>query len=259
MSFKIYHQINPATLILLEDQDLVAYACGSNIRIHRLSTCELLKILNEGNSPIVSLFRRKDTLFALDSKGKILNIDLRSFLKVSETDLEVEVQLVKVSKNFEHLVIKPSNIDQLYIYNLAMLLEGTVQYETIDLPAAAVDSTGECFVEISADARFVFYAVDKVIQAFSTNDGSSIQKIKHNFPITSLAAQNNNEFIVVGDETGKITFYYIKLDAKKQGKVVSSTSHWHAHRVTALAIFENNTQLISGGEEVQNISFLGIT
>jgi len=248
MSFKIHHQVNPETLILLEDQDLIAFACGSNIRIHRLSTCELLRILNESNNPIVLLFKQKDTLFALDNRGKLVNIDLGSFQKIGEADLEVEVQIARVSKNFEHLFIKPATVDQLYIYNLSVVLEGTIQYETIDLPAAT-EPTSEAFVEVSPDGRFVFYAVEKLIQAFSVNDASIVHKIKHNFPITCLTAQNNNEFIVVGDMTGKITYYYTKLDSKKQGKVVSSTAHWHAHSVTSLSLFENNTQLISGGEE----------
>ena len=169
----------------------------------------MLRILNEGTQFIVSLFRRKDTLFALDNKSKLISIDLKSFQKLGEADLEVDVQIAKVSKNLEHLFIKPSNLDQLYIYNLSVVLEGTIQYETVDLPSAT-EPTDEAFLEVSADGRFVYYAVDKVVQAFSVNDASVVQKIKHSFPITCLAAQNNNEFIVVGDLTGKITFLLYK-------------------------------------------------
>lgn len=65
--------------------------------------------------------------------------------------------------------------------------------------------------------------------------------------ITCLAFHPTEGCIATGDERGRITLWY--CFGKNVDRPVTTTMHWHAHQVAALAFTSDGTYLLSGGEE----------
>ncbi|KAG0315602.1 hypothetical protein BGZ99_007355 [Dissophora globulifera] len=65
--------------------------------------------------------------------------------------------------------------------------------------------------------------------------------------ITSLAFHPTEGCIATGDERGRITLWY--CFGKNVDRPVTTTMHWHAHKVAALDFTADGNYLLSGGEE----------
>ncbi|KAF8951132.1 hypothetical protein BGZ52_000113, partial [Haplosporangium bisporale] len=65
--------------------------------------------------------------------------------------------------------------------------------------------------------------------------------------ISSLAFHPTEGCIATGDEIGRITLWY--CFGKNVDRPVTTTLHWHAHKVAALNFTTDGTYLLSGGEE----------
>ncbi|KAF9916156.1 hypothetical protein BX616_004488 [Lobosporangium transversale] len=65
--------------------------------------------------------------------------------------------------------------------------------------------------------------------------------------ITCLAFHPTEGCIATGDERGRITLWY--CFGKNIDRPVTTTMHWHAHQVAALAFTSDGNYLLSGGEE----------
>lgn len=73
--------------------------------------------------------------------------------------------------------------------------------------------------------------------------------------LTCLACHPTEEYFATGDEKGNIRLWYClheniaapKADVEKRAP--TTTLHWHAHAVSALAFTPNGAYLLSGGEE----------
>ncbi|KAF9086715.1 hypothetical protein BGX23_008634 [Mortierella sp. AD031] len=65
--------------------------------------------------------------------------------------------------------------------------------------------------------------------------------------ITALAFHPTEGCIATGDERGRITLWY--CFGKNVDRPVTTTLHWHAHKVAALTFTSDGTYLLSGGEE----------
>ncbi|KAF9136120.1 hypothetical protein BGW39_006916 [Mortierella sp. 14UC] len=65
--------------------------------------------------------------------------------------------------------------------------------------------------------------------------------------ITALAFHPTEGCIATGDERGRITLWY--CFGKNVDRPVTTSMHWHAHKVADLAFTSDGTYLLSGGEE----------
>ncbi|KAF9936435.1 hypothetical protein BGZ67_002382 [Mortierella alpina] len=65
--------------------------------------------------------------------------------------------------------------------------------------------------------------------------------------ITCLAFHPTEGCIATGDERGRITLWY--CFGKNVDRPVTTTLHWHAHKVAAITFTADGTYLLSGGEE----------
>lgn len=65
--------------------------------------------------------------------------------------------------------------------------------------------------------------------------------------ITCLAFHPTEGCIATGDERGRITLWY--CFGKNVDRPVTTTMHWHAHKVAAMRFTSDGTYLLSGGEE----------
>jgi NET1-associated nuclear protein 1 (U3 small nucleolar RNA-associated protein 17) len=70
--------------------------------------------------------------------------------------------------------------------------------------------------------------------------------------ITTMALHPSEHCIATGDVNGKIVLWYFmeKTHEHDNGaKPISTTLHWHAHKVLALEFTADGSYLLSGGEE----------
>ncbi|KAF9417570.1 hypothetical protein BGZ94_009944 [Podila epigama] len=65
--------------------------------------------------------------------------------------------------------------------------------------------------------------------------------------ISTVAFHPTEGCIATGDDVGRITLWY--CFGKNVDRPVTSTMHWHAHKVTALCFNADGSYLLSGGEE----------
>ncbi|KAF9953677.1 hypothetical protein BGZ65_004522, partial [Modicella reniformis] len=65
--------------------------------------------------------------------------------------------------------------------------------------------------------------------------------------ITCLAFHPTEGCIATGDERGRITLWY--CFGKNVDRPVTTTMHWHAHKVAAMCFTSDGNYLLSGGEE----------
>ncbi|KAF9351527.1 WD repeat-containing protein 75 [Mortierella sp. NVP85] len=79
------------------------------------------------------------------------------------------------------------------------------------------------------------------------NDESRFQCYITPERITSLAFHPTEGCIATGDERGRITLWY--CFGKNVERPVTTTMHWHAHKVAAMSFTSDGTYLLSGGEE----------
>ncbi|OAQ26127.1 WD40 repeat-like protein [Linnemannia elongata AG-77] len=83
--------------------------------------------------------------------------------------------------------------------------------------------------------------------AVSENDESRFRTYLTSNRIAALAFHPTEGCIATGDERGRITLWY--CFGKNVDRPVTTSMHWHAHKVASLAFTSDGNYLLSGGEE----------
>lgn len=103
---------------------------------------------------------------------------------------------------------------------------------------------------VSPSGRFVAVASGKKLIVWS--DGTTLRKFEHDQEITTVDFHPTASYLAYGDNLGRISLlYYMTGGAGADGHhtPLTSTLHWHSHRVAALKFTADGEQLLSGGEE----------
>jgi NET1-associated nuclear protein 1 (U3 small nucleolar RNA-associated protein 17) len=108
----------------------------------------------------------------------------------------------------------------------------------------------------SSGAWIVAVAGHKAYVAATADLKAGFTKFVSPETLTCLAFHPVDEYFATGDDTGAIRLWYC-LDAEMttqtaagvEKRAPTSTLHWHAHAVSALAFTPNGAYLLSGGEE----------
>ncbi|KAF9923543.1 WD repeat-containing protein 75 [Linnemannia zychae] len=79
------------------------------------------------------------------------------------------------------------------------------------------------------------------------NDVSRFRTYLTRYKTTALAFHPTEGCIAVGDANGRITLWY--CFGKNVDRPITTSMHWHSHRVAAMAFTSDGTYLLSGGEE----------
>ncbi|KAG0334775.1 hypothetical protein BG004_000275 [Podila humilis] len=114
----------------------------------------------------------------------------------------------------------------------------------------AISSDGEYVVMA---ARYKLHVVN-IAPASGIQQGGVTTRDKSRFKtyitpekISCLAFHPTEGCIATGDEVGRITLWY--CFGQNADKPITTTLHWHAHKVAALNFTNDGTYLLSGGEE----------
>jgi NET1-associated nuclear protein 1 (U3 small nucleolar RNA-associated protein 17) len=95
----------------------------------------------------------------------------------------------------------------------------------------------------------------KVYVASTTDLKAGFVKFVSPEALTCLACHPTEEYVATGDEKGNIRLWYCLHEntatpkANVEKRALTTTLHWHAHAVSALAFTPNGAYLLSGGEE----------
>ncbi|CAG8725295.1 1481_t:CDS:10, partial [Acaulospora morrowiae] len=112
------------------------------------------------------------------------------------------------------------------------------------------DCTG---LDASADGEFLVITFIRTIRVIKLNliqdpNRSKWPKYEHSKRITCVAVHPEKSCISIGDDMGKITYWYCLNEKQIQDPVIS-TVHWHSHKVNHIAFTNDGSHLLSGGEE----------
>jgi len=72
-----------------------------------------------------------------------------------------------------------------------------------------------------------------------------------------MAIHPKQQFVVTGDAVGELIYWYVFARDQSTGKchleeqAMTTSSHWHAQRVGAVAFDSEGAHLYSGGKEVR--------
>lgn len=137
----------------------------------------------------------------------------------------------------------------------------TALFKSRQCSGLAVSSPGDFVVAVAARTLFVWNVAS-----------ARLAKLQHVRALTTVAVHPTEHFLATGDVDGQITLWYRHQQlfgtgaaasvaspstparprpsaVGARGPVVTSSLHWHAHGVRALAFSTDGAYLLSGGEE----------
>ncbi|KAG0242251.1 hypothetical protein BGX31_000413 [Mortierella sp. GBA43] len=113
----------------------------------------------------------------------------------------------------------------------------------------AISSDGEYLVLAGRYKLHVIHIAsgNGIQEGVNENDESRFRCYITPERISCLAFHPTEGCIATGDERGRITLWY--CFGKNVDRPVTTTMHWHAHKVSAMTFTSDGTYLLSGGEE----------
>ena len=209
MGKKIFANFNPNFIVFLQNQQRIAVVCGNNIHVYNYETGDLIQILNSHSAEIklLSIYEQKSIL-SLDSQGQLYIWDIDNFSVQIQKDLQRKVAKACLSKNIEYLYLASSPSNNIIKFEMAtMELENPV-FEEIPFKGKKAKAGSKFGLSITDNGKFLVDFNGKTITIYDSDTRMMVNKFQHICEIVSLELQNTNEYIIIGDVVGKITFYY---------------------------------------------------
>ncbi|KAJ1555423.1 WD repeat-containing protein 75 [Nowakowskiella sp. JEL0078] len=250
-------QFAKCPVVFTKDSRYFFCAVATHIKVYSVATGQTVKTLSSqgktAHSDAITTIQLNPTnhlqLYSGSLDGTIRLWDINDGILLKKWNLKYPITHVKIdlsSPNYAFVGYKPisklqpekSSHRTIKRYNLeASTFEGNM----LELQ----DCTG---LELSKDGNFVIVSGLNKLAVLDRSQYPQIWKLNtFDSAITSIVIHPNDHYVAIGDKVGKITLWYGL--GQKSEKFVSSTMHWHAHRVNHLAFTNDGVYLLSGGEE----------
>lgn len=250
LNFQAFELVSDALLITVS---------GTVINLHEISTKTLIKSYEYHDFPVKSLAIFEDSsrnreLFSVDASGLIKCVALSTDVAIFAFHLRENVISALFCKKLKKLVYKPAlSRDSLKLFDF---FSKEIQSFRGDFPEKTTTfSEEEEFqgLALGSDESLLVEFQGKSLTIYGiSSEISKKNAISHENLVTCVALRRDNSCLAVGDCLGKICLYW---EPAKAGKSHASKFHWHCRPVLCLKFNEFSDILLSGGSEVNSLSF----
>ncbi|KAF9187055.1 WD repeat-containing protein 75 [Haplosporangium sp. Z 767] len=269
-------------MVYTSDSNYIFSCNGKSIRILSIETGQVVRILS--SSVEDGGHSEKVTTVILNPKNplQLYSASLDGTIKLWDFNDAVLLKTYEVGVPITHMVVHESLSNHVYLITTKKSTKKYDQYQarksgglrvkenSVLLRFSLASSQRKlvrllktrvcCGLAISSDGEYLVVAgryklhVIHIAAGNGIEEGGVTEKDEARFrcyltpeKITCLAFHPTEGCIATGSETGRITLWY--CFGKNVDRPVTTTMHWHAHQVTAIAFSADGTYLLSGGEE----------
>ncbi|KAI9204433.1 WD40-repeat-containing domain protein [Polychytrium aggregatum] len=235
--------------VFTKDSGYLFCATESTIKIFSVATGHAVRSIVGHTDTVTATFLNPENhlqLYSGSLDGTIRLWDFNDAILLKSWNIGEPIQHMCVSKaepSFLFVAIQNpgQNSSSVLKFNVA---QKTVKWEVImtlkgTIFRIEVDPSGEYLVAGSTSQRFKVLHLPTKTQEIYSLDGVEL---------STFAIHPTEPAVAVGDSDGQITLWYC-LRTPFVAAPVTTTLHWHAHRVNGISFTADGAYMLSGGEE----------
>eukprot|EP01083_Nonionella_stella_P017105 47799_1 len=248
----IGHPISEFPTVFSDDGKLLFCCAANDIRIYSVKNGELIGVLRGHTDKVLGLVLNPQNHLQLISAGldntvRVWSLDNCSLLH-THSEFEGNSSITHMARR---TLSEKRTVRVVLCMTSSVGKSGQRKIISLDVRSGTTEDLFEVKfcddLEISPNGKQIVVASKRRIYVY-TRASSDLTYHAMAVNVTCVAFHPVKPYVAAGDSGGRITMWYPET-SQSGGRTVTSTLHWHAHGVMALAFSEDGSYLLSGGEE----------